>query len=362
MAHLNNFPKLHNAAWPGVVGKGPGSEPPIDLDTMLDLTAAAEVDGVKFDGFDLFLFDPHVNIDSSDDDLKRLADKAGQRNLVIGSVVAPVWPPTGGGSAMGSDEEERKQFLEQVRKGCRIAQRLRELGIRPYGVVRIDSATGVSQWAEGDRDANTKRIAETFTEACNIAEDFGERLAAEGEICWGGMHSWRRMLQLLEMVDRPQDARLPGRHGPHAALHAGLQRPGRRDPAAGFRLEGHGQARRRAQAAHRRPAALDDRLSRRPERRHRPRHRLARQDGPPLPAQRPQRQARHRQGRRLLAPRRQGQPHQKVPPHLLGRLHVPQQDDDGPQDVEKHSRRDGCRARRAWLVKNDRGQGTEPTR
>ena len=27
-----------------------------------------------------------------------------------------------------------------------------------------------------------------------IAEDFGERLAAEGEICWGGMHSWRRMV------------------------------------------------------------------------------------------------------------------------------------------------------------------------
>ena len=61
--HPNNYPKLHNAAWPGVVGKGHGAEPPIDLDTMLDLTAAAEVDGVKFDGVDLFLFEPHVNID-----------------------------------------------------------------------------------------------------------------------------------------------------------------------------------------------------------------------------------------------------------------------------------------------------------
>ena len=48
-----------------------------------------------------------------------------------------------------------------------------------------------------------KRIAETFRQACDIAEDFGERLAAEGEICWGGMHSWRRMVQLLELVDRP---------------------------------------------------------------------------------------------------------------------------------------------------------------
>jgi sugar phosphate isomerase/epimerase len=203
MNHTHKHPKLHNAAWPGVVGKGPDSEPPIDLDTMLDLTAAAEVDGVKFDGVDLFLFAPHVDIDASDDDLKQLAEKVRKRNLVIGSVVAPVWPPTGGGSAMGSDDD-RKKFLEQVHKGCRIARKLRELGIRPYGVVRIDSAAGVSDWSQGDCNANSKRIAETFRQACGIAEDFGERLAAEGEICWGGMHSWRRMIQLLEMVGRPQ--------------------------------------------------------------------------------------------------------------------------------------------------------------
>ena len=94
------FPKLHNALWPGVVGKGsPGSEPFIDIDTMLGLTAAASVGGVKFDGVDLFLFAPHVEINATDDDLKQLADKVRSRNLVIGSVVAPVWPPTGGGSA-----------------------------------------------------------------------------------------------------------------------------------------------------------------------------------------------------------------------------------------------------------------------
>lgn len=200
--HPNNYPKLHNAAWPGVVGKGQGGEPPIDLDTMLDLTAAAEFDGVRFDGFDLFLFEPHINIDSNDDQIKVLADKARQRNLEIGSVVAPVWPPTGGGSAMGT-AEDRRQFLTQVEKGCRIALRLRELGIRPNGVVRIDSACGVNDWLADPTDGQ-KRIAETFREACSIAEEYGERLAAEGEICWGGMHSWRRMIELLEMVDRPQ--------------------------------------------------------------------------------------------------------------------------------------------------------------
>ena len=200
--HPNNFPKLHNAAWPGVVGKGEGSEPAIPLEKMLDLTAAAEVDGIKFDGVDLFLIAPHVDIDSSDDDLKNLADMAKSRGLVIGSVVAPVWPPTGGGSAAGGPED-RKKFLAQVRKGCRIARKLRELGVRPHGVVRIDSATGVADWAK-DPEGATNRIAETFREACTVAEEFGERLAAEGEICWGGMHSWKQMARLLELVGRPK--------------------------------------------------------------------------------------------------------------------------------------------------------------
>ena len=68
--------------------------------------------------------------------------------------------------------------------------------------MRIDSAASPAEWAK-DPAGNTKRIAETFREACAIAEDHGERLAAEGEICWGGMHSWKRMLELLEMVGPP---------------------------------------------------------------------------------------------------------------------------------------------------------------
>jgi sugar phosphate isomerase/epimerase len=196
------FPALHNAMWPGLVGKGPDSEPPIDLDTMLDLTAAARVDSARFDGVDLFLCLPHTDIDSSDDDLARLADKLASKGLRAGSLVAPVWPGTGGGSAMG-DDAERARFLTQVQKACRIGRKLRDLKIRPYGIVRIDSAASPADWAK-DPAANTKRIAQTFREAALIAESFGERLAAEGEICWAGMHSWRHNVQLLEMVDRPQ--------------------------------------------------------------------------------------------------------------------------------------------------------------
>src|SRR3990172_6804702 len=58
---------------------------------MLDFTAKADVSGRKFDGVDIFLSLPHTNIDSSDDELKTLADKVGKRGLVIGSLVAPLW-------------------------------------------------------------------------------------------------------------------------------------------------------------------------------------------------------------------------------------------------------------------------------
>ena len=189
--------------WPGLVGKGgPGAEPAIDLDTMLNLTEAARVGSARFDGVDLFLFDPHVSIDSSDDDLKKLADKIRGKNLAIGSLVAPVWPPTGGGSAMGSDEE-RKNFLMQVRKACAIGKKLRDTGVRKYGIIRIDSAASPSEWMK-DPAGNTRKIAATFREACDIAEQYGERLAAEGEICWGGMHSVKRNVELMEAVNRPQ--------------------------------------------------------------------------------------------------------------------------------------------------------------
>lgn len=192
----NNYPKLHNATWPGIVGKGPDSEPVIPFDTLLEMTAAAEVNGVKFDGIDIGLLDPHLNIDMSDDEIKKLADKVSKYQLNIGSLVAPIWA----GSAMGT-AEQRKTFVEMVRKSCSIAKRLNELGIRHYGVVRIDSAAGVSDWSK-DPEGNSKLIAQTFREACDVAADYGERLAAEGEICWGGMHSWKHMVQLLEMVDR----------------------------------------------------------------------------------------------------------------------------------------------------------------
>jgi sugar phosphate isomerase/epimerase len=199
----NVFPKLHNAMWPGLVGKEEGTDhPPISLERMLELTAAAEAGGVKFEGVDYFLFFPHTDPDASDDELKRIADLIAGYDLKVGTLVAPIWPGTVGASAMGN-AEDREKFVLAVRKACRIARVFNEHGVRQYGNIRIDSATSVTDWDE-DPEGNTKKIAATFREAAKVAADHGERLAAEGEICWGGMHSWKHMLDLLEEVGMPE--------------------------------------------------------------------------------------------------------------------------------------------------------------
>ncbi len=198
-------PKLHNAMWPGLVGKGdgPGQEPAISLEKMLALTAAANVNGQKFDGIDYFLFLPHTNPEASDAELLKIADMIAGYGFSVGSLVAPVWPGTVGDSAMG-DAAARDKFLSAVKMACRIAGVFEKHGVRKYGVIRIDSAEfGVAKWRENPK-ANTSKIAETFREAAKIAADHGQRLAAEGEICWAGMHSWKDMLNLLEEVGMPQ--------------------------------------------------------------------------------------------------------------------------------------------------------------
>jgi hypothetical protein len=169
---------------------------------MLELTAAANVDGRKFDGIDYFLFFPHTDPDASESDLRRIADTIAAHGFRVGSLVAPIWPGTVGDSAMGSPVQ-RAKFITAVKNACRIARIFNEHGVREYGVIRIDSAEfGVNKWRENPA-ANTKTIAATFREAAIVAAAHGERLAAEGEICWAGMHSWRDMLDLLEAVDMP---------------------------------------------------------------------------------------------------------------------------------------------------------------
>lgn len=197
MSDTYNFPKLHNATWPGIVGKGEGAEPVIPFDDILQFTANAKVDGVGFDGVDIGLLEPHIDISKGKEEAERIVEKVSKHGLKIGSLVAPIWA----GSAMGSIES-RKVFIDMVKKSCEFGGYLRDLGVRSYGVIRIDSSCSVEDWIQ-DTDSNNKQIVETFRQACDIAADYGESLAAEGEICWGGMHSWKTMLDTLEAVDRP---------------------------------------------------------------------------------------------------------------------------------------------------------------
>ncbi len=194
--------KLHNAMWPGLVGKEENStEPPITLETMLDLTQNSQNSVGGYDGVDMFLFFPHLDIDAQEDDIRKLADHIAERGLNVGTVVAPIWKETGGGSAMGSSKD-RENFILSVRKACRYAGILRDHGVRTYGSIRIDSATSVDEWIKNPAEG-TRLIAQTFQECGRIAADHDEILVAEGEICWGGMHSWQDMLNLLEETDMP---------------------------------------------------------------------------------------------------------------------------------------------------------------
>ena len=92
----------------------------------------------------------------------------------------------------------------------------------------------------------------------------------------------------------PADHRFPGRHGPHAALHHGLQRA---QVDACFPPNMTGRTRRMLDEALNkmtdalRPWTIDLHVA--AERRHREGHRLSRQDRPALRGGRPERQARH---------------------------------------------------------------------
>ncbi len=195
--------RLHNALWPGLVGKVPGTlEAPLGLDQMLGLTSAARVDGRGFDGVDLFLGQPHVDPYANEDDLRRLADRIAALGLRIGTLVAPVWPSAGGGRALG-DAAERRRFVAAVAAACRVGRILDDHGVRADRLIRIDSAADAGEFVT-DPAGHRRRIIATFAEAAAVAADAGQCLAAEGEVCWAGMATWRDMLAILEGVGRPE--------------------------------------------------------------------------------------------------------------------------------------------------------------
>ena len=328
--------------WPGLVGKGPDSEPPIDLDTMLDLTAAAKVSGVRFDGVDLFLFDPHVDIDSIA--TSSAACRSHPRPRLRGRFARSA-RLAADGRRLGDGQRRRPQALPVAgEEGVCDRPNASRSRHPPYGVVRIDSAASPGEWAK-DPAGNTKRIAETFREACTIAEGYGERLAAEGEICWGGMHSWKRMLELLEMVGRPQTLGFQADMAHTLLFTLGCNAPedrilpelrlGRSDTRCAIGT----------MTSALRPWTID--------------FHVAQNDATVKGSGSHDKTGRHclpndpngkmdvvRVAGAWLRDE-SGTPDGRISAHLLGRLHVSQRDDDGRADVARRARHDDRRPRRA---------------
>ena len=129
------------------------------------------------------------------------------------------------------DESERARFLTQVKKACRIGRKLRDLKIRPYGIIRIDSATSVEEWA---KDPRGEHQADRADVPRGLLHSRGFRRAARGRR--GNLLGWHAQLAAERAAagtgGPAANAGLPGRHGAHHALHHGLQRAGG-PPAAG---------------------------------------------------------------------------------------------------------------------------------
>ena len=198
--------------WPGLVGKGdgPGQEPPISLERMLDLTAAAEVDGQKFDGIDYFLFLPHTDPEANDSQLRKTRRLDSGIRFPRRLAGGPGLARHGGGSAMGTTTA-RKKFLSAVRMACRIAGAFDQHGVRKYGV-DPHRFGGVRRRGVGAKipSANTKRIAETFREACRsrrITENaWPPRAKFAGPACTAGgtwWSCWKRWTARKPSASRP---------------------------------------------------------------------------------------------------------------------------------------------------------------
>ena len=321
-SHTNTFPKIHNAMWPGLVGKGsPDAEPTIDLDTMLNLTAAAQVDGIRFDGVDIFLYEPHINIDISDEALKAVAGKIADKGFVVGSVVAPVWFDA---SAMG-DQRQRDNYLTAIRKACRIAKKLRELGVRPsrrgpHRLRRPRPPTGPKT-----RRVTSKRSPKPSSgpprSLAITANAWPPKEKSAGAGCTRGAR-WsicsKRSANLRPSAFRPIC--------PHTLLvHARRKRTAGPDLAQGLRLERPRcpltrPAARTADGSRYGPGRLIF-MSRRTTARSSARAPTTTPAATRL-ATDPNGKPEYPPSRGILAPRRERQAHQEDPPHLLGRLYM----------------------------------------
>ena len=234
----NNFPKLHNAAWPGLVGKGPDSEPPIGSrhDARPDRRGRGRRHPVR----------RHrpVPVRSARQhrlrrrELKRLAEK------VRG---AGTWPSARSSRRCGrrraaarrwAASEEREQVSDAGAQGLphrpEAARAGRSAATASCGSIRRRAPPSGPRI----RTANTRKIADTFREACDIADGL-RRTPGGGGRDLLGRHALAgsEMVQLLELVDGPRRSASRRTWPTRCSITLGYNAPEDAHPARRLRLE-----------------------------------------------------------------------------------------------------------------------------
>ena len=237
ITRCTNIPPFTTPCGPASSARGPGAEPPIDLDTMLDITAAAErrrrevrrrrsvsLRSARQHRFDRRRPEAAGRQDRPAQSRRRFARRAG---------VAADRRRLGDGQRRGAESVRHAGAARPARS----ARSSSDLGIRKYGVVRIDSAASPADWAKdpaGNHEEDRRDVP------AGVRRRRGVRRAARGRRRnLLGRHAQREAQRRAARDGEPsEDARLPGRHGAHAALHAGLQRARGSHPAGELRLVG----------------------------------------------------------------------------------------------------------------------------
>ena len=183
----SNYPKLHTTV--GYLHAN--GSPPVDLETFLDRTTQAEVGGLRFDGIDLALHDSYLPLSASDAQIKAFAKNLRERQLTIGSIIAP--------SSQEPPGSER--WLDGIRNSCRIGRRLRNLARRHSEVIQIYYSIDPSAW-EADPFGAQQSMILHLCSACSIAEEFGERLALSRSLLDPPNQDWTSVRDLLRRVNR----------------------------------------------------------------------------------------------------------------------------------------------------------------
>ena len=113
--------------------------------------------------------------------------------------------------------------MTAVRKACRIAKKLRELGVRPLRdrPHRLSCRRGrLGEGSEGQYEENRRDVSRSRRRSRRITASASRPKAKfAGAACTPG-----KMIDLLEQSASPK-CRLPGRHGAHALYTLGYNEP-----------------------------------------------------------------------------------------------------------------------------------------